>query len=387
MKKFLSFLFKAALCIALLYAGIYAGNYALEKIDPWSGKAPEMLTEYGSPNKFYYQQLSDKEKHAYNEILSHIYDMPEAIRTPEISEEELRSVFSALLYDNPDLFFLSRKCSIVSSFFLTECSFDYSMTKEEYQACKAELDEVCGKVISGLSAPQDDWQTELEIHDYIVENCEYKLVEDDFICSSSYGALVNGEAACEGYSKAAKLLFDLAGIESAVIIGESENGESSGPHMWNVVNIGGDFYHLDCTWDDAETNSDKKITDYAYFNLSDEMIKRTHSDFITDFGCDSTKANYHVVTGGYFGNYDRSKEKEIEKVAVEAFGSGETALRLRFGSEEEYNNAVSDLVGGERIYRIIMNATKKSGVDGDRLAYTKNPRQYVLTFMIERKAA
>ena len=387
MKKFLSFLFKAVLCVAVLYLGIYAANHVIDNIDPWSGETPEMLTEYGSPYKFYYERLSDKEKHAYNEILSHIYDMPESIRTPGINEEELRSVFSALLYDNPDLFFLSRKCSIVSGFFLTECSFEYSMTKEEYQTCKAELDEVCDEVISSLSAPDDDWQTELEIHDYIVRNCEYELVEDDFICSSSYGALVNGEAACEGYSKAAKLLFDKAGIESSVIIGESENGESSGPHMWNVVSIDGKFYHLDCTWDDAETNSDKKITDYAYFNLSDEMIKRTHSDFITDFGCDSTQANYHVVMGGYFKSYDRSNEKDVENVAVSSFRSGDSALRLRFGGGAEYENAVSDLVDGERIYRIIMNAVERAGISSDSLAYTKNPGQYVLTFMIERKAA
>jgi hypothetical protein len=387
MKKFLSFLFRAVLCLALLYAGLYASNYALEKMDPWSGKTPEMLTEYGSPNKFYYSRLSDKEKHAYNEILSHIYDMPESIRIPEINETELRKVFSALLYDNPDLFFIGRKCSIASSFFLTECSLEYTMSKEEYIESKAKLDEICSEVISGLSNPHDEWQTELEIHDFVVETCEYKLVEDDFICSSSYGALVNGEAACEGYSKAAKLLLDLAGIESAVIIGESENGEGTGPHMWNIVNVSGDYYHLDCTWDDAETNSDKKVTDYAYFNLSDEMIKETHSDFITEFGCDSIKANYHVVTGGYFEDYDRSNEKDIEAVAIKAFESGDNTVRLRFGSESEYKGAVSDLVEGERIYRIIYKATDKAGIDSNRLAYTKNPRQYVLTFIIERKAA
>ena len=95
MKKLLSFLFKAALCVAVLYIGVYAANNVLEKIDPWSGEAPEMLTEYGSPYKFYYERLSDKEKHAYNEILSHIYDMPESIRTPEINEEELRNVVLA----------------------------------------------------------------------------------------------------------------------------------------------------------------------------------------------------------------------------------------------------------------------------------------------------
>ena len=110
MKKFLTILL-CAVCIAAVYIAIY-------KTDSDTVLTPEQSDETtvyveaaqaGSPYKIYYDGLSDIEKRAYNEILSEIYDMPETIRVPKITAEQLDSVFSALLYDNPDLFFVGRK--------------------------------------------------------------------------------------------------------------------------------------------------------------------------------------------------------------------------------------------------------------------------------------
>ena len=54
MKKLISFLLKAAVCIVLLAVGIHAANTALEIADPWKDKIPEKLRDVGSPYKFYY---------------------------------------------------------------------------------------------------------------------------------------------------------------------------------------------------------------------------------------------------------------------------------------------------------------------------------------------
>ena len=63
----------------------------------------------------------------------------------------------------------------------------------------------------------------------------------------AYGALVEGSAICEGYAKAFKLLCNRAGI-ACEIVGGTVNGEA---HMWNYVQIGGDYYLVDATFDDA----------------------------------------------------------------------------------------------------------------------------------------
>ncbi len=386
MKKLLSFLLKAAVCAAVLAVGVRVGNAILEKMNPWENTQPLQLTDVGSPYKIYYGELDDIEKHAYNEILSNIYDMPESIRIPSINGEQLNRVFSALLYDNPDLFFIGRRCTLSTKMLSTFCTVEYIADREEYAAQKAELEKVCGEFIASLTDPEDDWQTEKEIHDYVIDNCSYKIVESEHVYSSAYGALVNGEAACEGYSKAAKLLLDMAGIENAVVSGVSDNFEGSeGPHMWNAVKIYGDYYYMDCTWDDPVSDDGESFRMYSYFNLNDELIAVTHSDFSYDFGCTATAANYYEKTGKYFSSYDRADEKKLGKMIAKELESGSDTLQIRFGSKEAYKGAVSDLIDGGRIYNVLRIAKNNTdiGFSTDSLSYFKNPEQLLLTVIVE----
>ena len=65
-----------------------------------------------------------------------------------------------------------------------------------------------------------------------------------------------------------QLLLAHAGIESILVNGKSKDVL----HMWNMVKIDGEWYHLDPTWDDTDDG-----TIYKYFNLSDEYILKDHT--------------------------------------------------------------------------------------------------------------
>lgn len=389
MRKILSLL----LCIAVIAAGLYIlkGYIADPNADPISyitgeTEPPTELTEIGSPYKFYYNQLSDVEKHTYNAILSEIYDMPESIEIPRINALQLDEVFSALLYDNPDLFFVGRKCTLLTALFETSCSIDYILDKEEYLKQKAELDAACRKVIDSLSNPEDNWQTELEIHDYIVENCDYKIEENELVYSSAYGVLVNGLAACEGYSRAAKLLMDMAGIESVMLSGISTNQDGTeGPHMWNAVKLDGEYYYLDCTWDDPVGDNGTSVKTYAYFNIDTETISVSHSEFSYDFECSSTAANYYVRTGRFFETYDRSDEAVLAGLIAKSLDSGEKTIEIRFDNEDVYNAAIDDLIDGGRIYKVLSLAANQTDVEIslNSLIYYKDSGLFTLTLVPE----
>lgn len=387
MKKLLSLLIKAAFCVLALVIGVHVANTVVNMADPWKDKEPEMLTDVGSPHKFYYERLEDIEKHAYNEILSKIYDMPEKVRIPDIDGEQLDKVFSALLADNPDLFFVGRRCTLTAKGLSTFCAVEYYIDNAAYVEQKAKLEEVCNKVISSLTDPEDEFRTELEIHDYIVKNCVYRLEKGEFVYSSAYGALVNGEAACEGYSKAAKLLFDLVGMESAVVSGISDNKDDpEGPHMWNAVKVNGDFYYLDCTWDDPVSKSGEEMVMYAYFNLSNEMIAETHRDFSYDFNCTATAENYYIKMGSYFETYDRSDEKKLSTIIAKELDNGGNIVQLRFGSKVAYKEAVSELIDSGRLYNVLksVKGKTKAKFSTDSLSYYKDSGQYLLTLVIEK---
>ena len=68
---------------------------------------------------------------------------------------------------------------------------------------------------------------------------------------------------CEGYARAFNLLLHEAGIESCYV--------RSSSHAWNIVNIGGHYFHIDTTWDDDD-NVGTGIN-YNWFLKNDKEIK------------------------------------------------------------------------------------------------------------------
>ena len=87
----------------------------------------------------------------------------------------------------------------------------------------------------------------------------------DFI--APYGAMINGEANCMGYSRAFAALAYEAEINCIVVLGEIIN---RGYHAWNMVKIDDNWYHIDATW------IDNTIFDERYFMVNDEQITKTH---------------------------------------------------------------------------------------------------------------
>ncbi len=67
-----------------------------------------------------------------------------------------------------------------------------------------------------------------------------------------------------------KYFLDYLDIESMIVVG-SANGEN---HAWNIVNIDGDYYHIDATWDDPVTDDGTDTIIYDYFNLKDKDIEK-----------------------------------------------------------------------------------------------------------------
>ncbi len=361
MKKLFSFILTLIMAAVAAFAiGSFVEKTGFSK--PEEPPVPVEITDMGSPYKFYYNDLNDNEKLAYNSILSQIYTLPESIQINEINNDELKRVFSALLSDNPDLFFVGRKSvltktdnvfTFIKKESKTSFSVDYSVnSRDEYNEMLACINAACRKVLENVDDSWTDWEKEKYVHDYIVDNCRYVHNEKDYLYSSAYGVLVNGEASCEGYAKAAKMLLDKLGIENGVVSGTAydESGNPS-PHMWNAVNVDGEWYHLDCTWDDPVGEQTKS---YFYFNLNDKRIALTHSDFSRDYGCTGNEGYYFIKKGLYFESYGRSGEERLAKLIAEALENGEEYIDIQFSDKASYDAAFNDLINNERYYNVYL---------------------------------
>ena len=98
--------------------------------------------------------------------------------------------------------------------------------------------------------------------------------------SDVYNAMLgNSGSNSEGYAMAVKLMCNIAGIESYVVEGRYNDSV----HFWNIVNVRGQYYHLDL-YSDALDDSQPRF-------VSDEIMEERYSwDKAAYPACESTDA-------------------------------------------------------------------------------------------------
>lgn len=126
-----------------------------------------------------------------------------------------------------------------------------------------------------IDISQEDYEREWALFEYLIASTKYTTEGangkiDEPMIHTLFGTLIDGKAVCDGYAKTMMYLLNAVGIQSRLVFGEAEGIA----HVWNQVNIQGEYYHLDATWGDVE---EKQLGGfYDYFNESDEYMLRTH---------------------------------------------------------------------------------------------------------------
>ena len=143
--------------------------------------------------------------------------------------------------------------SYKDKFFSNDCTV---FIEPKYYTSLEEEAEVTNKIEKILSEfAFDENTTEFEkieaIYNYLYENVEYDLIHkkhDNYHKNSTaYGALIYGQASCQGYSVAMNRLLMEAGIDNRIIKGEVSKDGITEYHAWNIVKIGERYYNVDVT--------------------------------------------------------------------------------------------------------------------------------------------
>lgn len=101
-------------------------------------------------------------------------------------------------------------------------------------------------------APNTDYDITLAIHDYLCHHISYAASNlDNPKYQTAYSALVEQVTVCAGYAKSFKILCDQFSIPCLYVSGTGRNqNEQPESHAWNYVRLAGNWYAVDCTWDD-----------------------------------------------------------------------------------------------------------------------------------------
>lgn len=221
-----------------------------------------------------------------------------------------------------------------------------SKDKYIYDRLVKAVDEI---ITDGMS----DYEKEKAVYDYIFYGSQFDdeslspvdFGEDEDMSHTPYGFFHDHNTICVGNATTFKLFMDVLGI-NCEIIHSTEEGE----HAWNIVELDGDWYHVDVTFDGGSN-----VPLYSNFNVTDQVKEAVGYPWdIEDFHeCTATKYNYVMMNA--------EELKDIYKLPgaiKEHLGQGTTAMYVtlpvpELADPENFGwqaNAVIDSLQSDRYY-------------------------------------
>lgn len=196
---------------------------------------------------------------------------------------------------------------------------------------------VTGKVkalaaeVTALNLPHD-YDRALWLHDWLIYNADY---DASMTVHHPRGVLLDGTGVCESYAIAYQMLLTEVNIPSIYVTGYA-GGEL---HAWNLVQLDGEWYHIDSTWDDPIGGGNEG---YGYFGLNDAMMARDH---------DWERQNYVFpqATGQQYNYLLRNGAKqfaspeEMDRLLGEAVTNKESPIQYLYTGEDKYFGAMDQV--------------------------------------------
>ena len=229
---------------------------------------------YSSEGRIYKNFLNDKEKKLYMTLLDDVRNH-RATRTISLADYNCsgHEDCSAILYKLFDTFVVEYPEAMDFSTFMWKYSGEKIKITYLYATPLKALDIIgeqrIKRIINDIIIKTKDMTDEekiLFVYDYMGENFKYdKVFTFTSKNQSVFNVFIHKNAVCAGFAKASQIIFQNIGIEAYGI-----TGESTGPHMWNIIKLNEKYYYFDATVAvsirDKENKHFYKGLDQSYLN-------------------------------------------------------------------------------------------------------------------------
>lgn len=327
-----------------------------------------------------YAQLNDEEQQIYCALLDQLNDRKTSCTIKgtdaETYEASVNNAVYALYFDHPEFFWIdggySYTRTITGRMKIELHCYDYwkySMNRKKYQTA---LDERVNEIVELASQQETDYDKVKFVHDYLVQTVTYdhdtyendisgqslvtKLDASYEYAHSAYGCLVNNLCVCDGYAKAFQLVMQKIGISCYYTEGNADNGEVNMAHAWNFLQLDGDYYYVDVTWDDMNKEDYPEFVRYEYFDITYDELMRDHSypdneKYNWAPKTDAIDYNYYYhedyyLTSYHFDEVSDILERQLQENPDIPFAS------IRFSSAREALKAKTALIDNANIWEI-----------------------------------
>ena len=189
-----------------------------------------------------------------------------------------------------------------------------------------------------------DYGKALWLHDWLIQQLDY---DSSLKWSSAESALTRKLGTCQAYESAYSQLLTAAGIENA------ETRDTYDGHTWNAMKLDGEWYQVDCTWDDTKDNFYNFDATHLYFGLTDELMAlahKGHNNIYTTAGYSTRStslADNYFVKNGAAKEWAQNYVDRIQK----NLNAGKTEFTIS-ADNASYPPSISGIQNGITAYAI-----------------------------------
>lgn len=185
-------------------------------------------------------------------------------------------------------------------------------------------------IVAALIRPDmTDYQKSLVLHNWLTMNAQYDQTYSHY---KPDGVLLYGTGVCQSYALAYQLLLNKVGIENCLEYGDN--------HMWNMIRLDGEWYHVDVTWDDPIVNGGMMgYENWDFFCLSNYALEGVDSHECYEKPQIATAYAYNYNYRN--GLYDQ-RLQEVEETITAHLKAGETEFSFRPATFTTYDYGVAN---------------------------------------------
>ncbi|MBQ8732662.1 MAG: hypothetical protein IJY82_07535 [Oscillospiraceae bacterium] len=268
--------------------------------------------------RYLYSFLDEEMKECYRKIDRAIKELAGRVSfSCNIAEDRKYMIYFLYAFDHPEHFYLGNTMTIynhgdgTSSILLcysdgeSYCNYGTALPeiddslRASIRDKKAIFDRTVSQILSTIPADAPDVVKERLIYDRILMDSFYHLgakwkgvAPDDW---TAYGIVVNHYGVCESYAEAFQALCLAAGINCTGIVGTAGGG-----HKWNAVQLEGEWYICDITFDDPIGGEEGAAYHYYFNRTTAEMEEMNHDSSNSDWPVPVATATKYSFSE-YFG--------------------------------------------------------------------------------------
>ncbi len=285
------------------------------------------------------------EDYIYNQLIAHSETID--VSSYNIPTDQFGDIYRSVYYSHPDLFFCTNAYrATVSNSTVITVTPSYTMNKAQKDAAMIEYKGMLADIIGSMPSGMSKVDKVVWLHEYVLTAYSYDYSYSNY---DAYSLMKNKVGVCESYALTLMALLQSQGIECWYRYSTVAN------HAWVVVNLDGNMYNVDPTWDDPSYIANDNSGKYTYLEgkhsfllVSDAaLIARDGNNMRSDaacYGCSikctSTKydnAFWEDATGymSYLGGkwYYVDRNVKGDKALVECSVSSGTIRKLSIFSE------------------------------------------------------